>query len=197
MFKPLDLNEEEEEIDEQTSPLKSNNNNNNNAKYKVSDRELNKTSKFLVPNNNQQMVRAHSIGHNMTKNALPVENGNAKDNPDEKNRLAMSLSQPLLAQSHDHHLERKPLKPAWSGQLDRADVFYTGSIQNIARQRSHTSLHSEYGALRARSENVEVEERLCGCIPQDAHETITRMMSFSLLKDPVFIIFVLSNFMTR
>lgn len=36
----------------------------------------------------------------------------------------------------------------------------------------------------------------CGCIPADTHESFVEMLSFSLLKDPIFVIFVVSNFAT-
>lgn len=36
----------------------------------------------------------------------------------------------------------------------------------------------------------------CGCIPSDTHETFAEMMNFGLFKDPIFVLFVLSNFCT-
>lgn len=36
----------------------------------------------------------------------------------------------------------------------------------------------------------------CGCIPADTHETFVEMMNFGLFKDPIFILFTLSNFCT-
>lgn len=40
------------------------------------------------------------------------------------------------------------------------------------------------------------EDICCGCIPADTHETFVEMMNFGLLKDPIFIIFIVSNFCT-
>lgn len=202
MFKPLSLEEVEAE------PTKvignnNNNNNNNNVKYNSADRDFANQS-LLSPNNNnhQQIIRSHSIGNDMIKNG--GTNGNALKVNDEKSRLAMSLSQPLLNDPKDSNMTNRSMRSAVSGTLNRPDAFYTGSLHNIAKHRSSTSVHSggdRYGSLRRRSENQEIDDKLevCGCIPcsKETHETITQMMSFSLLKDPVFILFTVSNFLTR
>lgn len=164
----------------------------------MSENDMVNTS-LLSPNTHQQIVRSQSIGHEMIKNGSA--NGNATKHGDEKSRLAMSLSQPLL---NDNSLTHRPLKSAGSGTLDRPDAFYTGSLHNISKHRSHTSIHSDtdrYGSLKRRSDNNEVDVRteVCGCIPcsQETHDTLKKMMSFSLLKDPIFILFTVSNFLTR
>ena len=195
MFKPLD----ESKFEPQPAQLISgNNNNNNNVKYNMSDHDLT-NSGLLNPNNHQQIIRSHSIGNDMIKNGSA--NGKVVQ-PTEDKKMSLSLSQPLLNDSKDMNLSHRSLKSAGSGTLDRPDVFYTGSLHNISKHRSTTSVHSAgYGSLRRRSENQEIEEHLelCGCIPcsQETHETLSKMMSFSLLKDPIFILFVVSNFLTR
>lgn len=194
MFKPLNL----DEVESKASPPSTDSHNNNNNKLNMSESDMVSTS-LLSPNTHQQITRSVSIGNDMIKNGST--NGKVTNGSEEKNRLAMSLSQPLLNDTLDQSLTHRPLRSAGSGTLDRPDIFYTGSTQNLAKHRSHTSVHSDrYGSLRRRSENQEVERSdLCGCIPcsQEAHDTITKMMSFSLLKDPVFILFVVSNFLTR
>ena len=192
-----------------------NGNNNNNVKYQVSDRDFAHDS-LLSPNGNQQQIqRSHSIGHDMIKNGTIVLNGNGKAGRttelilDEKNRLALSLSQPLLVQS-DHKDRQTQLRSVnnGSGTLDRPDVFYQGSLTNIARNRSHASIHTEtdrYGSFRKGQDNQQSSDEtndtveVCGCIPCSANtkDTLTKMMSFGLLKDTIFIIFVVSNFLTR
>lgn len=198
MFRPLNL----EEVESQPTPsISGNNNNNNNVKYHKSDHDLTANTSLLSPynNNHQQIIRSHSIGNDMIKNN--GTNGKAPKSDDEKSGLAMSLSQPLLNDSTG--LSHRSLKSAGSGTLDRPDAFYTGSLHNISKHRSTTSVHSAsaYGSLRRRSENQEIDDRLevCGCIPcsQETHDTLTKMMSFSLLKDPIFILFTVSNFLTR
>lgn len=193
MFRPLNLEwyeTQQVEVDTEKNgnhAINNNNNNNDNIKYKAPE-----NTNLLSPNNHQPMIRSHSFGNG----AL---NGNSVDkNAEEKTRLAMSLSQPLLNDG------KTVIKSAGSGTLDRPDVFYTGSLHNIAHHRSHHSIHAEfdrYGSLKKRSNNEEIDDRveMCGCIPcsKETHDTIKKMMSFSLLKDPIFLLFVVSNFLTR
>lgn len=196
MFKPLNLEEDESQP---TSSASCNNNNNNNNNSKLNGGSHDKLNmSLLTPNSHQQIIRSHSIGNDISKNGST--NGNISKSFDEKRSMATSLSQPLL---NENMISTRPLKPCVSGTLDRADAFYTGSLHNLAKHRSQGSIHmgASYGSLRQRSNNVEVHERheVCGCIPcsQETHDTIKKMMSFGLLKDPIFIIFVVSNFLTR
>lgn len=192
MFKPLNLDEYEEKQpeNEKCQMINGNNNNNNNnndVKYKTPE-----SINLLTPNGHQQMIRSHSFGNG----AL---NGSIDKNGEEKARLAVSVSQPLLIVAAD----RKSLKSACSGTLDRPDAFYTGSLHNITRSQ-HSVHHAEfdrYGSLKRRSNNEEIDDRnqICGCIPcsKETQETMQKMMSFAILKDPIFILFVVSNFLTR
>lgn len=196
MFKPLVFEDESEQGDlEEVAPM----NNNNVVSVKGrSDHDLT-NSTLLSPNGHQQIVRSHSIGNDLIKNG--VSNGKAARDAEEKRSIALSLSQPLLNQQT---CVQRPIKSSGSGTLNRPDAFYTGSTHNLAKHKSHTSIHTDtdrYGSLRRRSDNVELDEKteICGCIPcsQEAHETINKMMSLSLLKDPIFILFTVSNFLTR
>lgn len=45
-------------------------------------------------------------------------------------------------------------------------------------------------------QGADSREMCCGCIPADTHETFVEMMNFGLFKDPIFILFTLSNFCT-
>jgi hypothetical protein len=197
MFRPLNLDEYDEKEQQQLVEVPNekngkhtnniNNNNSDNIKYKAPE-----NTNLLSPNSHQQIIRSHSFGNG----AL---NGNSVDkNSDERTRLAMSLSQPLLNDG------KAVIRSAGSGTLDRPDAFYTGSLHNIAHHRSHHSIHTEdrYGSLKRRENNEEIDderEKFCGCIPcsRETHDTIKKMMSFALLKDPIFLLFVFSNFLTR
>ena len=199
MFKPLNLDEHEPEPQLAIKANGNKNINNNIIKHNLSDHDI-ANSSLLSPNSHQQIIRSQSIGQEMVKNG-GGSNGKLTHQTEEKKRLATSLSQPLLNDTIDNP---RPLRPAGSGTLDRPDAFYTGSLHNISKHRSQTSIHADtdrYGSLRQRSENGEVEgtSEVCGCIPcsQETHDTLTKMMSFSLLKDPIFILFVVSNFLTR
>ncbi|XP_070491773.1 monocarboxylate transporter 5 [Chironomus tepperi] len=200
MFRPLDLDEYgNPEILEPESPV-SNNNNNNNIKYNKTESIQEENKNLLAPPPYNQIVRSLSFGNETfaAKTNGKSQNGHANKNGDEKGRLAISLSQPLL---NDPNTIGWHIKKSHSGTLDRPDAFYMGSIHNIARQRSQLSLHAtdRYGSMRRRSNNEEIDQvQVCGCIPcsEETHDTIKKMMSFSLLKDPVFLLFVASNFLT-
>jgi MFS transporter, MCT family, solute carrier family 16 (monocarboxylic acid transporters), member 14 len=186
MFKPL--KEIEDDSNEEDLPPPYNDNNN---------RKLPQNENLLSPNGNQPMIRSQSIGNDMLKNGHSNNGGLSRD---EKKGLAPSLSQPLLNDGTEN--VGKPMRSSYagSGTLDRPDVFYTGSTHNLARHRSTHSMKSEnYGSMRARN-NGEEEERsdLCGCIPcsEETKQTMSKMLSFSLLKDPIFILFTVSNFLT-
>lgn len=195
MFKPLNLDEYEETEkqivetpNEKNGKYNNNNNNSDNIKYKAPE-----NTNLLSPNSHQQIIRSHSFGHGVLNGVDKVS--------EEKARLALSLSQPLLNAGKSTVIKR-----AGSGALDRPDAFYTGSLHNIAHHASHHSIHAadfdRYGSLKRRSNNEEIDdehEKFCGCIPcsKETHDTIKKMMSFALLKDPVFLLFVLSNFLTR
>ena len=201
MFRPLDEDGyDSPAIMEPESPVSNNNNNNNNIKYKTeSIQEENKN--LLAPPPYNQIVRSLSFGNEAftAKTNGKSQNGHTNKNGEEKARLATSLSQPLL--NDPNHIGWH-IKRTHSGTLDRVDAFYMGSTQNIARQRSQLSLNTadRYGSMRRRSNNEEVEQvQVCGCIPcsEETHDTIKKMMSFGLLKDPVFLLFIASNFLTR
>ncbi|XP_071454040.1 monocarboxylate transporter 12 isoform X2 [Hetaerina americana] len=113
--------------------------------------------------------------------------------------------------------------------MSREDIFYTGSLVNIAQHRSTQRVHrvsescaatipyddeeleslkgrksgrqgsEQAGASQGNEEALDVESGpiCCGLVssPQ-AKEVIESMMDFSLLSDPIFILFAFSNFCT-
>lgn len=134
----------------------------------------------------------------------------------EDNKRSLTASQPFL-HNIDHH-EKRSSKAYGSGQLDRIDALYTGSMHNIARHRSRASikgsklsvnvdLEKSSSRLDLQLQGVqEVDEfeleddlKVCGCIPcsPEAKRTLKGMLSLSLFKDPIFIVFLISNFLTR
>lgn len=157
------------------------------------------------------MQRSHSLGHGLLKPSHTTadnNNSNGKLNDpirEETHRLA--ISQPLLNSGfyRDHVFKR-----TGSGIMYRKDVFYRGSIHSLHHNKSRSSDMGRteghrYGSIHHFThhkslENVEVEETptWCGCIPcsHETKDTLDEMLHFGLLKDPVFIIFTLSNFLT-
>lgn len=114
---------------------------------------------------------------------------------DELARLA--CSQPLLNSRGTY--DTTNVRRAGSGIMYRPDIFYSGSTHNLEKIRSKSELGSadsnHYGSLK----RVPKEKTtMCGCLPcsQETRDTFTQMMDFGLTKDPVFLIFALSNFLT-
>ncbi|XP_058127754.1 monocarboxylate transporter 12 [Anopheles coustani] len=150
-------------------------------------------------------ANGHSIsGHNLDadRKLLPV---------DETKRLG--LSQPLLtAPLTDQQLQattmQGAMKRAESGTMYRKDALYTGSVHNIAsRHTSQANLSvyekGSYGSVQGNGTGTQLggqdaTEQCLGCIPcsKETCDTFREMMNFSILKDPIFIVFTVSNFLT-
>lgn len=171
----------------------------------------NESNGKLKDGGEQGLVRSHSFG-NSPKIALNSNGHSTSSNSmnrktsqgDDSIRLA--LSQPLLHPTDQSG--QTALKRAESGTMYRKDALYTGSVHNISsRHPSHGSLalheKGRYGSVQsngAKGLPVDKEEGAvcCGCIPcsKETSDTFQEMMNFSILKDPIFIIFTVSNFLT-
>lgn len=154
----------------------------------------------------QNIERSHSFG-NSPKIAL---NSNGKSTSGQS--LQLASSQPLLAQpptydqANPHTMGSTAiLRRAESGTMYRKDALYTGSLHNISsRHASHASLATYekgvYGSLQGNGKAIGSDEPVvcCGCIrcSQETSDTFREMMNFSILKDPIFIVFTISNFLT-
>lgn len=177
----------------------------------VSQSGGNESNGKLKDGGEQGLVRSHSFG-NSPKIALNSNGHSTSSNSmnrktsqgDDSIRLA--LSQPLLHPTDQSG--QTALKRAESGTMYRKDALYTGSVHNISsRHPSHGSLalheKGRYGSVQsngAKGLPVDKEEGAvcCGCIPcsKETSDTFQEMMNFSILKDPIFIIFTVSNFLT-
>lgn len=165
-----------------------------------------------VKSNGNPIQRPVSMGnftmprHNIMQ---PLESKSSEVN--ETARLA--LSQPALVglsvSSHATESSKHNFG-SQSGIMHRRDIFYRYSLQNIplhghrsTSSRSnmklshekqpderHLVIHSDYKKKK--------NQKLCGCIPcsDEARETLSEMLDFSILKDPIFILFIISNFCT-
>ncbi|KJH47344.1 transporter, major facilitator family protein [Dictyocaulus viviparus] len=98
------------------------------------------------------------------------------------------------------------------GYLNRKDVFYTGSITNVAEFKEHPDRFRSTGSLHRHTPAALSAERLQE-VKEDSEETseetstdnvegknmfktISKMLSLSLLLDPTFLIFSISNLLT-
>ncbi|PVD18876.1 hypothetical protein C0Q70_21433 [Pomacea canaliculata] len=80
----------------------------------------------------------------------------------------------------------------------RKDVFYSGSLQNIPMYRSHHDLYiTSITSIPEMEEEIKEEEKCCGMtVSTEFREAFREMLSFALLKNPVFLMFAISNFLT-
>uniref|UniRef100_A0A0N4X919 MFS domain-containing protein n=1 Tax=Haemonchus placei TaxID=6290 RepID=A0A0N4X919_HAEPC len=102
-----------------------------------------------------------------------------------------------------------------AGYINRKDVFYTGSITNVAEFKEHPHKYRSTGSLQrrplsgtlsvsveklreVRETSEEVSEDTTTDNVEGSHmfKTISRMLSLSLLIDPTFLIFAISNLLT-
>ncbi|KAK9709453.1 Major Facilitator Superfamily [Popillia japonica] len=157
------------------------------------------------------MHRPRSMGHFATPRTTFAEpngniiNGKLKNN---KEVARLAASQPLLMTSMHHDAGRKYSSQSHlRGPIYKPDIFYQGSLMNIPSYRSKLSLRAsgEDELLERRpptrrySKVSEPEEKttICGivCSPE-TKDTLREMLDFSLFKDVIFILFVVSNFLT-
>lgn len=177
----------------------------------------NKLNRSINNLEEQAIVRSHSFGNapkitlNSNGNSTSGQSLNRKASQGEDS-MRLALSQPLLANppvyDQANGLGAATIKRAESGTMYRKDALYTGSVHNLAsRHASHSSLATyekgRYGSVQenARALGGEHKEEggvCCGCIPcsKETSDTFREMMDFSIMRDPIFIIFTVSNFLT-
>ncbi|XP_041973493.1 monocarboxylate transporter 12 [Aricia agestis] len=102
----------------------------------------------------------------------------------------LTLSQPILNDSQEQRSLAQSRQG--SGIMQRPDVLYQGSMTSLARYR---------GASPERIQiSVKTEERKqnCGWLPcsEEFKAALSEMLDISLLVDPIFVLFCLSNFLT-
>jgi len=82
-----------------------------------------------------------------------------------------------------------------SGVMGRKDIFYSGSLYNIPEYK--TDPHSFRRSMRNIDEDCQSklgdEQEKCLCFPVS---TLNKMTDVSLFKDPVFLMYAVSNFLT-
>ncbi|XP_052868634.1 monocarboxylate transporter 12 [Anopheles cruzii] len=174
---------------------------------------LTRSNSYGILGGNTPRINLNANGHSVSgdtldkRPAVPVGGGQLMD---EAKRLRQS--QPLLAGGGA--VAEQTLKRAESGTMYRKDALYTGSVHNMASRHPSQTTLSEYekgsygsvqGTGRSRHHRGSVApepdtdtERCLGCVPcsRETCDTFREMMNFSILKDPVFIVFTVSNFLT-
>ncbi|CAH0700411.1 unnamed protein product [Spodoptera exigua] len=108
---------------------------------------------------------------------------------DDNDIARLTLSQPALNKPHE---QKPPPSRHGSGIMQRPDVLYQGSMTSLARFRS-TSPERTFTTVT--KEEPEVK---CGWLPcsTEFKAALGEMLDVSLLVDPIFILFAISNFLT-
>ncbi|XP_022820451.1 monocarboxylate transporter 12 [Spodoptera litura] len=108
---------------------------------------------------------------------------------DDNDIARLTLSQPALNKPHE---QKPPPSRHGSGIMQRPDVLYQGSMTSLARFRS-TSPERTFTSVT--KEEPEVK---CGWLPcsTEFKAALGEMLDVSLLVDPIFILFAVSNFLT-
>jgi len=107
---------------------------------------------------------------------------------------SMSASRTTLTKAEKKDLARP---------LARKDVFYSGSVTNLPEYQSKKSLGSyrqsiislpRAGQPTTGRKNVDKNQGgCCSCLPESVRSSMTGLMDFSLMKDPVFLFLGVSN----
>ena len=109
---------------------------------------------------------------------------------DDNDIARLTLSQPALNKPHE---QKPPPSRHGSGIMQRPDVLYQGSMTSLARFRS-TSPERVFTAVSTKEE----PEVKCGWLPcsTEFKAALGEMLDMTLLVDPIFILFAVSNFLT-
>lgn len=83
-----------------------------------------------------------------------------------------------------------------SRPMARKDVLYTGSITNLPEYQSQKSIGSYRQSIVSLPKAIQPDDKddgCCKCIPKATRDTMSGLMDFSLMKDPVFLFIGVSN----
>ncbi|XP_059613461.1 monocarboxylate transporter 12 [Phlebotomus argentipes] len=205
MFRPLEApkKKKRKSTDEET-PLKNLASSSKQGGSTSSNRlRLVSDNRLPLPEDNESPIqRSVSIGQEITQDTVTRRdpNGNVE------NGIRQTSSQPLLTSSAADASLRASNRSIGSGTMYRPDILYQGSLLNIPQYRSRGELtiteSDRYGSLRREAtpaaQETPEEFTLCGCVPcsKETRDTFREMLNFSIMRDAVFILFVVSNFCT-
>ncbi|XP_060563281.1 monocarboxylate transporter 5-like [Ruditapes philippinarum] len=105
----------------------------------------------------------------------------------------------LLSEEHHYHHHRHSNQHApfrSHRNLVLGGIYQSGSLMNISLQKSHPALYIA-SLTSIPGEETDLKKRLCCCdVPANIYYSLKNMCDFSLLKDTIFLMFVVSNFCT-
>ncbi|KAK0403713.1 hypothetical protein QR680_017082 [Steinernema hermaphroditum] len=185
------------------------------------NKDVEKTEKVALPNTAKEeemktLLKSDApkrgSGANLTKSNSHSQLNSEADEPSRADSIGSDKSNLLRAQSLGDNLHVSPVRSRShtmsesAGYLNVKDVFYTGSTANLPealqdeRERflSVTSLHSHAtdGKHPLKTIEEEVEEEEKRNMLTSLWRTISKMTDVTLLWDPVFLLFAVSNLLT-
>lgn len=103
--------------------------------------------------------------------------------------------------SQFENIKKRQMSAVTSGVMGRKDIFYSGSLYNIPEfkdnphtyRRSMRKIATEPGQLSRGEEETKV---LCCNVSTKNARVFQQMVDFSLFKDPIFLMYAVSNFFT-
>lgn len=100
-----------------------------------------------------------------------------------------------LAQTNKELSQLESSPHSHTGLLYRKDIFYSGSLVSIAKYRSNPNI--SYASVPAEdSFDASSRKTRFRCCPAEIRDALVEMTDFSLLMNPVFLMFAISNFLT-
>lgn len=101
-----------------------------------------------------------------------------------------------LAQTNNELLQLESSSHSHTGGLlYRKDIFYSGSLNSLAKYRSNPNI--SYCAVSAEEKtDLSSKKSRFRCCPAEIRDALAEMTDFSLLMNPLFLMFAISNFLT-
>lgn len=123
------------------------------------------------------------------KRSQSTENVKANGKVEDGDIARLTLSQPALNKPQEHS---RPQSRHGSGIMQRPDVLYQGSMTSLAKFRAPSPERHQM------TKDEDLQETRCDWLPcsDESKAALSQMLDFSLLVDPIFLLFSVSNFLT-
>lgn len=138
------------------------------------------TEPMLPKQKNKSALKRSQSTENMVRANGKVEDGDV---------ARLTLSQPALNKPQE---QNKPQSRHGSGIMQRPDVLYQGSMTSLAKFRAPSPERQQF------TKYEEERETQCAWLPcsDESKAALSQMLDVSLLVDPIFLLFAISNFLT-
>uniref|UniRef100_A0A8D9EVM3 Monocarboxylate transporter 9 n=1 Tax=Cacopsylla melanoneura TaxID=428564 RepID=A0A8D9EVM3_9HEMI len=175
-----------------------------------SQNNLNVDNNGTNGNKRPHSVHGHVVVPVVPQNGIISNNQNSMSNgthpaPNKLDDSRFALSQPLLWEKGAHVTKSATSitksnrtltgsNHGGSGLMHKKDILYFGSVKSIA---DHSTVPStEMTVPNEEVVDVKEEPENQGCLSADTKQTLKEMLDMGLLKDPIFILFTISNIFT-